>query len=71
MKRSRVFRKAVHWSLFGVVVLKLVTGYGITQFRLVEALTFGLLTKTLAFRIHGVLAIPLMVLLGLHIYLTT
>ena len=45
----------------------LVTGFGITEFRVVEALTFGLLTKNLAFRIHENLWIPLVVLLVLHI----
>jgi hypothetical protein len=35
----------------------------------VEHLTFGLLTKSLAFKIHDALAIPFMTLLLLHILL--
>ena len=60
-------RKTVHWLLMALVLMYLVTGLGITEFRIVEALTFGLLTKNLAFRIHSNLLIPFLVLLGLHI----
>ena len=52
-----------------VVVLYIVTGFGITEFRTVERLTLGLLTKQVAFRIHSDLWVPLVVLLALHIYL--
>jgi cytochrome b subunit of formate dehydrogenase len=44
--------KIVHWSLLIVIILYVVTGLGITQFRTVEALTFGLLGKNLSFVIH-------------------
>ena len=39
-----LFRKTIHWLLVVLVVLYLVTGFGITEFRTVETLTFGLLT---------------------------
>ena len=61
-------RQVVHWLLLAALVLYLLTGFGITQFRVVEQVTFGLLTKPLAFKIHDNLIIPFIVLLGLHIY---
>ena len=50
-----LFRKTIHWLLVVLVVLYLVTGFGITEFRTVETLTFGLLAKNLAFKIHNIL----------------
>jgi hypothetical protein len=52
------------------VILNLVTGFGITEFRIVEAITLGLLTKPLAFRMHDSLLLPFAVLPGLHIFLS-
>jgi cytochrome b subunit of formate dehydrogenase len=62
--------KIVHWSLLIVIILYVVTGLGITQFRTVEALTFGLLGKNLSFVIHEYLLWPFIVLLVLHLLLT-
>ena len=62
--------RAVHYSLLILIVLYFVTGFGITEFRVVKVLTFGLLTKSAAFKIHSNLWIPLIVLLVLHIYLS-
>jgi len=66
--RENLARQIVHWLLLAVIVLYLLTGFGITQYRAVEHVTFGLLTKPLAFKIHDNLLIPFIVLLGLHIY---
>ena len=62
-------RRIVHWLLIVATAAYLLTGLGITQFRIVEPLTFGLLTKNLAFRVHEQLLIPFVVLLVLHICL--
>ena len=64
---QKTFKAAVHWSLLVLTVLYLVSGLGITQYRIIEAVTLGLLTKNLAFRIHDVLLIPFFALLCLHI----
>ena len=64
-----VFGKTIHWLLAVLAVLYLVTGFGITEFRVVETVTFGLLTKSLAFKIHVNLWIPFLVLLGMHVSL--
>jgi len=65
----RLAYRAVHWLLTAVVILFLATGFGISEFRTVERLTLGLLTKQLAFRIHSELWLPLVVLLVMHVYL--
>ena len=65
----KMVRRIVPWLLLANVVVFMLTGFGITQFRIVEAITFGLLDKNLAHRIHLDLWIPLVVLLVLHISL--
>ena len=64
----RLTRKVVHWLIVAVIFLYGITGYGITQFRIVEPATLGLLAKPLAFMIHDNLMIPFLVLVALHIY---
>ena len=72
MRKNRgqgLFKKIVIWLLGIVTVLYIVSGFGITEFRAVDTLTFGLLTKNLAFRTHDSLWIPFIVLLTLHLTL--
>ena len=57
------------WLLLLVVLTYIVTGFGITEFRIVERLSGGLLTKNIAFEIHDSLLIVLVVLLVTHIFL--
>lgn len=65
---SQLAKRIVHWSLLAVILVYAISGFGITEFRVVESLTFGLLAKPLAFKIHNNLLIPLVILLILHIY---
>jgi thiosulfate reductase cytochrome b subunit len=60
-------KKVVPWLLLAVLALYILTGLGITQFRIIEKITFGGLTKNLSFRIHEVLIYPFLALLVLHI----
>lgn len=62
-----LIRAFVHLLLLVMTVFYLLTGLGITQYRIVEPLTFGLLTKALAFWLHEVLLGPFIVLLGIHV----
>jgi thiosulfate reductase cytochrome b subunit len=62
-------KKIIPWLLLAVLALYIVTGLGITEYRTIEAITFGLLTKNLSFRIHNDLLIPFLVLLVAHIVL--
>jgi hypothetical protein len=65
--KSHIAKAIVRWSLLALVMLYFVTGLGITEYRTVEALTFGLLTKTLSFKAHNILWIPFVILLILHV----
>ena len=69
--KQNTAKQIVHWSLLAVLLLYLLTGFGITSYRAVEFITFGLLTKPLAFKIHDNLIIPFIVMIGLHIYQQT
>ncbi|NQT31914.1 MAG: hypothetical protein HQ588_06230 [Deltaproteobacteria bacterium] len=64
-----LIRKIVQWLLLAVTVLFLVTGFGISEFRVVETITFGWLTKSWALKLHDNLWIPFIVLLALHVLL--
>jgi cytochrome b subunit of formate dehydrogenase len=69
MTNQQIVRRTIYWLLTALVIIYLVTGFGITEFRIVEPLTFGLLTKSLAQKIHISIEIPFIVLLVLHIWL--
>jgi len=69
MVNQRVVKSTIHWLLTAVVIVYLITGFGITEYRVVEPLTFGLLTKNLAQRVHISIEIPFIILLVLHIWL--
>jgi len=64
-----LIRKIIQWLLLAVTVLFLLTGFGITEFKVVETITLGWLTKSWALRLHDNLWIPFIVLLALHICL--
>ena len=70
MPTRKTAERTVHWLLTGTAILNLISGLGITQFRIIAPLTLGLLTKSNAFRIHSSLTAPFTILLILHIYLT-
>jgi cytochrome b subunit of formate dehydrogenase len=69
MPDKETLRRAVHYIFTIVTLVFLITGFGITEYRTVEPMTFGILTKALAFQIHTALAYPFVALLALHIYL--
>ena len=63
-------RMAIGWLLFVLALLLVVTGLGITEYRTVEAVTFGLLPKNLAFQLHSLLWIPFIIVLAGHMILS-
>jgi len=65
----RLIRIITHWLLLVVAIVYMISGFGITEFRIVESITFGLFTKRLAFEIHEYLWIPFVVLLVMHVLL--
>ncbi len=66
----RNLRKAVGWLLLAFALLLVVTGLGITDWQIVEAVTFGLLSKALSFQLHNLLWIPFLVILAVHMLLS-
>jgi thiosulfate reductase cytochrome b subunit len=50
-----------------LTIIYLISGLGITQYQIIEPLTFGILTRNLAFRIHDFLLVPFAVLLFVHV----
>lgn len=65
-----LIKKTVHWLLLVLVIIYLISGLGITHYRIVEKLTLGLLSKSLSFKIHNDLLWPFFIVLIAHIYLT-
>lgn len=63
-------RRAVGWVLFAFSLILIITGLGITEYRTLEAFTFGLLPKALAFQLHGLLRIPFLAVLAVHLVLS-
>jgi len=64
-----LIKRIIQSLLLIVTIVYMVSGFGITEFRIVESITFGLFTKKLAFEIHEYLWIPFVVLLALHVFL--
>ncbi len=69
MRALEIVKKVVPWLLLALLALYIVTGLGITQYRIIEKITFGGLSKNLSFRIHDNLLYPFLVLLVAHIVL--
>ncbi len=66
---KETLRRAVHYLFTLVTLVYLISGLGITENRTIEPLTGGILTKALSFTIHGMLLVPFVLLLALHICL--
>jgi thiosulfate reductase cytochrome b subunit len=66
----RTLTRLVHWTLLAVGLLTVMSGLGITEYQTVTALTFGLLNKASAFKLHLWMWIPFLVLLAAHVLLT-
>jgi hypothetical protein len=55
------------WAAAVLLLLTILTGYGISEFRTVTRLTFSILDKVTAQRLHHVLDVPLMLFLVGHV----
>ena len=66
----RQVRRIGGWCAWAAVVLlmfTMLTGYGISAFRAVGRLTFGVLDKGTAHRLHHYTDIPLLIFLFIHV----
>ncbi|MFA6088422.1 MAG: hypothetical protein WC755_01035 [Candidatus Woesearchaeota archaeon] len=63
-----IIKKVVAYLTLIVILLFIVTGFGITQPKIVEKLTLGLLTKSLSSSIHLYLIYPSIIFLAAHLY---
>ena len=63
-------RKIIHWGLLILIIIFIITGLGIARYRIIETLTFGLLSKSVSYQIHSYFIYPLIVFLYLHIFFT-
>ena len=70
MKLFPLVTTLLHILLAIVSILLIFTGYGITNYQLIESLTGGVLTKLTSYQIHVTLLIPFIILLIAHISLT-
>ena len=68
--KQEVIQKIVSYINLFLVLLFIITGYGITRYQIVEALSLGLLTKVSSFKIHELLIYPLIPALTIHVYLS-
>ena len=55
------------WFALILILLTLLTGYGITQWKIVDSLTFGLLGKATSQRWHESVGLLTVLLLCLHV----
>jgi Ni,Fe-hydrogenase I cytochrome b subunit len=60
----------VHWLVTILIILYIATGLGITNYQIIEAVTFGGLSKLGVYQLHSTLLVPFLVVLAFHIGLT-
>jgi len=66
MDTLRILHLLTHILLLIVIALFILTGFGITNYQIVEPLTFGAISKLTAYQLHTDLIIPFLLLLGGH-----
>ncbi|HUT00618.1 MAG TPA: hypothetical protein VMY59_09905 [Candidatus Thermoplasmatota archaeon] len=70
MKVLQIIKTLTHVLLTIVIISSIVTGLGISNYQIIEPLTFGAVSKLTSFQIHSNIIIPLVILLVLHIGFT-
>jgi hypothetical protein len=63
----RLIKNIIAWSLLGVTLLFLLTGFGIENSSIVTPMTLGILGKAASFKWHEFLWIPFIILLAAHL----
>jgi phosphotransferase system glucose/maltose/N-acetylglucosamine-specific IIC component len=70
MKVLQTLKTLTHILLTIVIIMFIITGFGISQYQIIESLTGDILSKLTSYQIHSNLIIPLVVLLTVHIAFT-
>jgi hypothetical protein len=70
MNILQIIKTLTHVLLTIVIIIFIVTGFGISNYQIIESLTGGTLSKLISFQIHSNLIIPLIILLIFHISIT-
>jgi hypothetical protein len=70
MNILQIIKTLTHVLLTIVIIIFIVTGFGIYNYQIIESLTGGTLSKLTSFQIHSNLIIPLIILLIFHIFIT-
>ena len=68
---NKKIKRSIHWLLFAIIIAYIVTGLGITYYRTVEDVTLGILTKNTSFSLHEYMLLPMLLLLALHVAVST
>jgi hypothetical protein len=63
----RMIGRVCGWGAVLLLLFTVLTGYGISEFRTVSSLTFGILDKATSHRLHNYTDIPMLILLSLHV----
>ena len=66
MDLNKTIKVSIQGVLFLLLAFYMISGLGITEARTLESLSFGLLTKPVAFQIHNNLLIPFLIFLVMH-----
>jgi cytochrome b subunit of formate dehydrogenase len=70
MKLLQIIKTLTHILLTIVIIIFIITGFGISHYQIIESLTGDILSKLTSYQIHSNLIIPLIVLLTVHIAFT-
>ncbi len=66
MSVVKIIHRLIHMLLLLVIVLFILTGFGITNYQIIEPASFGVLSKLASYQLHLNLLIPFLILLGAH-----
>ena len=70
MNLLRILKTLIHALLTIVSILFIITGFGISNYQIIDPLTGGTISKLTSFQIHSNLILPFIVLLIAHIGFT-
>jgi len=70
MKIYSIIKKCIYILLTITILIYIISGFGITEYKIISSFTFNILTKPVSHQIHNNLVIPFIILFILHILLS-